>query len=214
MPADLIHEVRMRSQNNDHVENKVVVKSSSSCVCVVCVGVQPLRALERAGRGEAPLVAHGTRDNHERLIITTVIKGHPLDQGYWRNRWAEDVGRSHEEWSKWEKDFFPQFCQTRSLQLARRKRDFPMGHLTLGTLHQQHIKDNVTLKKKKKESPFYRGFFMGCIPQSQCLLRPRTSLWCTLTMKGRSGEDQLFSRGPFILYRVLVADEPQTLHFK
>lgn len=64
----------------------------------------------------------------------------------------------------------------------------------------QHHSYKKKKRKRKRESPFYRGFFMGCILQSRCILRPRTSLWCMLTMKGRGVEYQLFSRGPFFPY--------------
>lgn len=48
-------------------------------------------------------------------------------QGHWRNCWPEDVVKSHEEQSKGEKDFIPRLHKAQTLQLVRRKRDFPHG---------------------------------------------------------------------------------------
>lgn len=58
---------------------------------------------------------------------------------------------------------------------------------------------------------------MGCTLHSQYILRPRTLLWCTLTMKGHGAKDQLSSRGHFFFHYAVgclwqTSHKSNTLH--
>lgn len=116
----------------------------------------------------------------------------------------------------WRKISFLSYAKPRHSSWWERKGISPVGHLTIRTLHQQHIKRQYyskCLKKKRMRVPFKR-FLHGLDPskpmyaetmhilQSQCILRPCTYTWCMLTMKCHGVEDQPRSRGHFFPHTI------------
>lgn len=127
--------------------------------------MQPSRALERAGQGQVPLVAHGTRDSaaaqQSRFILCSTGT---LE----RPRWPEEAVKPHQEWSKWEKYFHPQFCQTQTLPSWREGGGIsPRGTSNnkdfTSAAHQETIL--LQVKRKTQQELLLRHFFRGCILQ-------------------------------------------------